>query len=136
MAAAPVFLKRRDGPVHLLGGKMEKPSDSKEKRKHPRVETNKSVTFRVDRDPGTSLGMIFNASRGGLLLSTFKDILIGTRIVIEIVSPKGDKFAKGCVAAEIIWKDMCLWDEWEGYQYGIKFIQTSNKSDSKGAKEI
>jgi hypothetical protein len=107
---------------------MDKPSDSKEKRKHPRVETNKSVAFRVDGDPGTSLGMVFNASHGGFLLKAFKDIPIGTQIVIEVVPPRGFESAKGCVVAEIVWKDMCLWDDWEGHEYGIKFIRTSNKS--------
>jgi hypothetical protein len=27
--------------------------------------------------------------------------------------------------AEIIWKDICNWDDWEGYMYGLKFIQIS-----------
>jgi hypothetical protein len=107
---------------------MDKPSDFKEKRKHPRVEKNKTVTFRVDGEPGTSSGMIFNTSHGGLLFKAFKDMPVGTRIVIEVVPPKGFELARGCVVAEIVWKDMCLWDDWEGYQYGIKFIRTSNKS--------
>ena len=110
---------------------MDKLSDFKEKRRHPRVETNKSVAFRVDGKPGTSLAMVFNASQGGLLVRAFKDIPIGTRIMIEIVPPKGFELANGCVAAEIVWKDMCLWDDWEGYQYGIKFIRISNKSHTQ-----
>ena len=106
---------------------MDKPSDFKEKRKHPRVETNRTVAFREDGEPGTSLAMVFNASRGGLLFRAFKDIPVGTRIMIEIVPPKGFELANGCVGAEIIWKEMCLWDDWEGYQYGLKYIRRSNK---------
>ena len=68
---------------------MDKPADSKERRRHRRVEMNKSVTFRVDGDSHTSLGMVFNASRGGLLFRAFSDIPVGTRIAIEIVPPKG-----------------------------------------------
>jgi hypothetical protein len=29
--------------------------------------------------------------------------------------------------AEIIWKDMDIWEGWEGYQYGLKFVQISNE---------
>ena len=62
------------------------------------------------------------------LSGAFRDIPVGARIMIEVTPPKGFKVAKRCAIAEIIWKDMCLWDDWEGYKYGIKFIRSSNKS--------
>jgi hypothetical protein len=107
---------------------VNKLSDSKEKRKHPGVETDKFVAFRVDGEPGATTGMVFNASQRGLLVGAFRDIPVGTRIVIEVTPPKGFNVAKRCAIAEIIWKDICLWDDWEGYKYRIKFIRSSNKS--------
>lgn len=29
--------------------------------------------------------------------------------------------------AEIIWKDVYIWDDWESYQYGLKFSQISHE---------
>jgi hypothetical protein len=107
---------------------MGETSGFKEKRRHPRVKMNKPVNFQVAGESGTRLGMVFDASPEGFLVQAFKNIPIGTRILIEVVSPKGFESPKGWAVAEIVWKDMYLWDDWEGYQYGIKFIRTSNKS--------
>ena len=32
--------------------------------------------------------------------------------------------------AKIVWKDICNWEDLEGYQYGLKLIQISNEDDS------
>ena len=29
--------------------------------------------------------------------------------------------------AEIVWENICNWKDWEGYQYGLKFIQISKE---------
>jgi hypothetical protein len=72
-------------------------------------------------------GLVLNASEGGLLIQTFKNMSIGTRIDIKVLFkvllPKGVKSAKFRTVADIIWKDTYWWEDWEGYQYGLKFIQ-------------
>jgi hypothetical protein len=41
--------------------------------------------------------------------------------------PKGFGVANFSAVVEIVWKDICLWEDWEGYQYGLKFIKVLNK---------
>jgi hypothetical protein len=78
-----------------------------------------------------SPGLVINASETGLLIQTFKDIPIGKKVIIEVLFPKRVKTAKLNAIAEVVWKDMYLWDDWEEYQYGLKFIQISDEDDAK-----
>ena len=110
---------------------MNKSSKLTEKRKHPRVLINAPLKFKVPEELKQSSGLVINASETGLLIHTFKDIPIGKRVMVEVLFPKGVNAAKLNAIAEIIWKDIYLWDDWEGYQYGLKFIQISNEDDAK-----
>jgi hypothetical protein len=104
----------------------------KEKRKHQRVRLNKQVGFKVAGESETCSGIVFDVSRGGLLLQAFKDIQIGAKILIQIVSHNRLESSRNWAVAEIVWKEMYLWDDWEGYQYGIKFIGNPNAGHSQG----
>ena len=35
------------------------------------------------------------------------------------------------VVAEIIWKDLCLKEDWSGYQYGLEFVQIKEEDFRK-----
>jgi hypothetical protein len=50
---------------------------------------------------------------------------IGQRLTIEVSSPKRPKPEKFSAMTEIIWKDVYIWDDWEAFQYGLKFTQIS-----------
>ena len=97
----------------------------KEKRRHPRVKVNRYVDFQVAGEPCPTFGMIMNISQAGLLIQGFKDVPVGARIIIEVVPPEGFESPQGRAVTEIVWKDICLWDDWEGFQYGLKFIPPS-----------
>ncbi len=104
---------------------MNEPFDPKEKRKYPRVLVNMPLNFKMTEDPNHSAGLVINASEAGLLIQTFKDMPIGKSVTVEVSSPKGAKSGKFRAMTEIIWKDLYIWDDWEAYQYGLKFSQIS-----------
>jgi len=71
--------------------------------------------------------LTIDASESGLLIQTLKEMPVDTRIDIEVLFPKKVNSSNFKAEAEIIWKDICNWDDWEGYQYGLKFIQISRE---------
>ncbi len=104
---------------------MNKPFDAKEKRKYPRVLINMPLDFKMTEDSNQSTGLVINASEAGLLIQTFKDMPIGKKITVEVSSSKRDTSVKFSATTEILWKDLYIWDDWEAYQYGLKFSHIS-----------
>ncbi len=94
-----------------------------QKRKHPRILVNVPLTFKTVEDPKHGSGIVIDASEAGLLIQTFKDMSTGKRIVIQVSFSEGDMSSRLSAIAEIIWKDLYAWEDLEGYQYGLKFIQ-------------
>ncbi len=110
---------------------MVRSSGWNEKREYPRVLINLPIDFRMTGGPNAGQGMAINASETGLLFQTFSDMPIGKRMNIKVSFPKDTEFENLRAEAEIIWKDVYFWDDWEGYQYGLKFVQISNEDYSK-----
>ncbi len=83
------------------------------------------VHFEITDNGHSGTGLATNASEAGLLLQTFVDMRIGTRVFIKISHPKVAEVLGFNIRseAEVIWKDICAWEDWEAYQYGLKFIQ-------------
>jgi len=104
---------------------MSNASDGKEKRKYPRVLINMPLDFKVTEDSSQSTGLVINASEAGLLIQTFKDMPIGRKIIVEVSFSNRLKFERFSAMTEIVWKDIYVWDDWEAYQYGLKFSQIS-----------
>jgi len=104
---------------------MSKASDGKEKRKYPRVLINMPLDFKVTEDSSQSTGLVINASEAGLLIQTFKDMPIGRKIIVEVSFSNRLKFERFSAMTEVVWKDIYVWDDWEAYQYGLKFSQIS-----------
>lgn len=118
-----------------MGDKMNSPSDFKEKRRYPRALTDLPVDFWTIDDWKACPGLALNASEAGLLIQTFKYMPIGMRINIKalfkVLLPKGVRSAKFRAVADIVWNDTYWWEDWEGYQYGLKFIQVSDEDHLK-----
>ncbi len=72
-------------------------------------------------------GLTIDASESGLLIQTLKEMPVGIRIDIEILFPKKLCLPNFKAEAEIVWKNICYWEDGEGYQYGLKFIQISKE---------
>jgi len=108
---------------------MEKPSSSKDRRKHPRNFIDLPLEYR-DRDDSCLRGaMVVNAGEGGFLIESPRDIAVGTELSMTVLYPKGFELANFEVTAKIVWKEP-YWREdlkrdrsSKGYQYGLEFIQ-------------
>lgn len=89
------------------------------------------LEYRELHDPLERGGIVVNASEGGLLIESVKDMPVGSRLDIAVLFPKWFELAEFKLAAEIIWKEP-LWKEgWKGYQYGLKVIQIIKEDLSK-----
>jgi hypothetical protein len=107
---------------------MEDSSRSKEKRKHARIQVTLPLYFKMAENPNVYAGLTIDASESGLLIQTIKDMPVKTRLNIEVSFPKAFELSNFKGVAEIVWKDICNWDDLEGYMYGLKFIQISYKN--------
>lgn len=101
--------------------------NSKEKRKHPRTPVRLPLHFQTNENGGDYPGLTINASESGLLIQTLQEMPVGIRIDIEILFPKRLSLPNFRAEAEIVWKDISSQGDWEGYQYGLKFIRVTKE---------
>jgi hypothetical protein len=110
---------------------MENPSEFKERRKYPRSLVDLPVEYRIQNLPHAHGGLVVNASEGGLLIHSVKDMPLGLKLNIAVMFLIGYELANFAVTAEIIWKDLHLYNHSEGYQYGLRIIQISEEDHGK-----
>ena len=51
------------------------------------------------------------------------------RFFLSLSLPKGGKLESFRAEAEIIWKDLYFWEDWEEYQYGLTVVEIFNEDD-------
>jgi c-di-GMP-binding flagellar brake protein YcgR len=102
---------------------MEKETPHEERRKYPRAFLDLPVEYRVMNAPYAHGGLVVNASEMGLLINSVKDILVGSKLNIAVLFAKGFQLTNFEASAEVIWKDYHQEEDWEGYRYGLKFIE-------------
>jgi hypothetical protein len=107
---------------------MTSSSDGKEKRISPRFHVDLPVNFQATGNPKIQSGLTVNASETGLLVQTHKDMPVGTKLVVEVLYPKGFQLSNFQGMAEVIWKVIHLAEKWEGYEYGLKFVKISDEN--------
>jgi len=110
---------------------MENAIEFKERRNHPRSLVDLPVEYRIKDLPHAHGGLVVNASEGGLLIHSGKDMPLGLKLNIAVMFLTGYELANFEVTAEIIWKDLHLYNRSEGYQYGLKIIQISEEDHWK-----
>jgi hypothetical protein len=110
---------------------MEVAKVNKERRKAPRMLLDLPLEYRVMNAPYVHGGLVVNASESGLLVNSIKNIAIGSKLNIAVLFPKGYELTNLEVLAEIVWKDLHWEEDWEGYQYGLKFIQILEEDRQK-----
>ncbi len=108
---------------------------TKERRRYPRRLLDLPLEYRVINAPYAHGGLVVNASEVGLRVNSVKNISVGTKLNIAVLFPKGFELTNFEVLAEIIWKEIYLEEDWEGYQYGIKFIEILEE-DRKKLKQL
>jgi hypothetical protein len=101
---------------------MDRTNPRKEKRKSPRFYMDFPLEYRVLNAPDAYGGVVVDGSEIGLRIQSIKNLPVGTKLNIAVIFPKEFQMSNFEVVAEIIWKDLYLTEEWNGYQYGLKFI--------------
>ncbi len=110
---------------------MERLKSKKDRRKSQRIVLDLPVEYRVRGMPSAHGGLAVNASDVGLLVQFVKNLSIGTKLNIAVLFPKGFELANLEVLAEIIWKDLHWEEDWEGYKYGLRFLQILDREHWK-----
>ena len=95
----------------------------KEKRKSPRLFLDLPIDYRVMGMPQSFGAVVYNGSEVGLRIHSVRNIPIGAKLVVAVLFPKEYQLANFEVLAEVVWKDLHWEEDWEGYQYGLRFVQ-------------
>jgi hypothetical protein len=110
---------------------MEKPKDPRERRRFPRLLVDLPLEYRVTNAPYAQGGIVVNASEEGLLINSIKNMPVGTKLNIAVLFPKEFQLANFEVVAEIIRKELHWEEDWEGYQYGLRFVKILEEDRQK-----
>jgi hypothetical protein len=108
---------------------MEGSSNNKERRRYPRVIIDLPLEYRDLNDSCLRGAIVFNASKGGFLIETVRDIPVGTELSITVMYPKEFTLVDFKVLGKIVWKKPYSKEDsngnqcWRGYQYGLEFTQ-------------
>jgi len=103
--------------------------DNRERRRYPRFFIDLPAEYRDMDDSCLRGAIVVNASEGGFLMESLRDITVGTELNIAILFPKGFELANFNVVVKIVWKEPLQKEDlkgdsyWNGYQYGLQFIQ-------------
>ncbi|HXX33925.1 MAG TPA: PilZ domain-containing protein [Thermodesulfobacteriota bacterium] len=110
---------------------MDNETTREERRKFPRASLDLPVEYRVMNAPYAHGGLVVNASEMGLLINSVRDIVVGSKLNIAVLFPKGFQLTDFEASAEIIWKDYHQEEDWEGYRYGLKFTEILEEDQRK-----
>jgi len=107
---------------------MEKPFGNKSRRRYLRLLIDLPLEYRDVDDSCLRGAIVVDASEGGFLIESPRDIPVGTELSVTVLYPKGFELANFKVTAKIVWKEP-YWREdlkkdrsSKGYQYGLEFI--------------
>ena len=110
---------------------MERSDEGQERRKFPRLVMDLPLEYRVINAPYAHGGIVVNGSEEGFLIYSVKDMPIGTKLNIVVIFPKGYELTNFELLAEIIRKDLHWEEDWEGFEYGLKFMQIFEEDRQK-----
>ena len=100
-----------------------------EKRRYPRVFIDLPLEYQDLGDSCLRGAMVVNAGDGGFLIESTRDIPLGTELNVTVLFPKGFELANFKAVTKIVRKEPYRkedWEgnpSWEGYQYGLEFIE-------------
>ncbi len=112
---------------------MEGSITDRERRRYPRVLIDLPLEYWDMSDSCLRGGIVVNAGEGGFLIESTRDIPVGTELSITLLFPKGFELANFKAVTKIVRKEpYCKQDRkgnqyWEGYRYGLEFIQISEE---------
>ncbi len=105
--------------------------NEKDRREYPRFLLDLPLEYLVTNAPKAHGGLVVNVSENGLLIRSVKNMRIETELKIGVLFPKGYELANFEVLAKVIRKDFVWEEDWEGYEYGLKFTRILEKDRRK-----
>lgn len=102
---------------------MEDSNGNGEKRKSPRMIMDLPIEYRIPDLPRAHGALTVNASETGLLIQSVSNLAVGTKLSLSVLFVREFELTHFEVFAEIVWKETYWKEDWEGFQYGLKFIQ-------------
>ena len=76
-------------------------------------------------------GLAGNVSGTGLLIYSIQDMTIGSQLNLKVFFSNGYELDSFNVIAKAIWKELHCEKGWQGYKYGLEFIQISQEDQRK-----
>jgi hypothetical protein len=116
---------------------MGKSFTNRERRSYPRFIIDLPLEYGVMDGSCLHGAIVVNASEGGFLIESVRDIPVGTELNITVLFPKGFELADFKVVAKIVRKEPCCKEDWKGiqywkgYQYGLEFMRISEEDRLK-----
>lgn len=107
-----------------------------ERRKSTSLLADLPLEYRLINTPNAQGGLVFNVSEEGLLIRSIKEMAIGTFLNIIVLFPKGFQLANVKVLGQIVRKDLYFGEDWEGFEYGLKFIRVMDEDHQKLKKVL
>ncbi len=95
----------------------------KDRRQYPRFLLDLPLEYLVTNAPKAHGGLVVNVSEIGLLIRSVKNLSIGTELRVAVLFPKEYELANFEVLAKIVRKDLVWEEDWEGYEYGLRFVR-------------
>jgi len=97
--------------------------DSRERRRYPRFFIDLPAEYRDIDDSCLRGAIVVNASEGGFLIESPRDLPVGTELSITVLYPKECELDNFKVTAKIVRKGPHWKGDWKGYHYGLELIQ-------------
>ena len=63
------------------------------------------------------------------------DLPVGAKLKVGVLFSEEFELSRAETTAQIVWKEVYWGEDWVGYEYGLKFVET-NESDLSKLKEI
>jgi len=110
---------------------MERANSDRERRKSSRFDMDWPLEYKIVDASGVHGGIAVNGSDVGLCIHSVRNMSVGTRLNLVVIYRREFQLTCFEVVAEIVWKDLCLKEDWNGYQYGLEFVQINEKELQK-----
>lgn len=101
----------------------------RERRRYPRISIDLPLEYQDLGDSSLRGAMVVNAGEGGFLIESARDIPVGTELKVTLLFSKGFELANFEAVTKIVRKELYRKEDlkgnqvWEGYRYGLEFIQ-------------
>ena len=113
---------------------MEGSVNNRNRRRYPRIVINLPLEYQEKEEDSCLRGaMVVNASKGGFLIESTRDMPVGTELNISLLFSREFELTNFKAVTKIVHKVPYSKENsngnqvWEGYLYGLEFIKVSEE---------